>query len=130
MSQQKVEKTEYAISMILRYGVLICAAVIACGWIMSFMQGHGLDSVHSAMTGQEFSNLSVPRSFHEFWQGVVAGDSQVVIALGLLLLILLPITRVAASAVIFLFEGDYLFVLMSVFVFSILIFSMVMGKAI
>jgi uncharacterized membrane protein len=47
-----------------------------------------------------------------------------------LLLILLPITRVAASAVIFLIEKDYLFVGMSVFVFSILVLSMVMGRAI
>lgn len=130
MSQHKIEKAEYVISLILRWGVLVCAFVIASGWVLSFAQGHGLDSIHTAMSGQELSGLSVPRSFHEFWAGVSQLDSQAIIALGLLLLILLPITRVAASAVIFLIEKDYLFVGMSVFVFSILVLSMVMGRAI
>lgn len=130
MSQQKIEKAEFVISLILRWGVLLCAAVIFSGWLMSFAQGHGLDSIHSAMTGRELSDLSVPRSLSEFWQGVSGFDSQAYIALGLMLLILLPVTRVAASAVIFFHEKDYLFVAMSVFVFSVLVLSMVMGRAI
>lgn len=129
MSQQKIEKAEYAISLILRWGVLLCAFVIACGWIMSFVQGHGLDSIHQAMTGSESMTQAVPRSLAEFWQGIAAFDSQAYIALGLMLLILLPVTRVAASAVIFFHEKDYLFVAMSLFVFSVLVLSMVMGKS-
>jgi|SRR6185312_2071129 len=129
MSQQKIEKTEYIISLILRWGVVLCALVIAGGWTLSFLHGHGLESLHKAMTGQETSVFSVPRNFDEFWFGISHSKSQVIIAFGLLLLILLPITRVVASIAIFLFEKDYLFVGISIFVSSILILSMVMGRA-
>jgi uncharacterized membrane protein len=129
MTQQRVEKAEIMISWILRWGVLLCAAVIAGGWVLSFIQGHGLAIVHSAMSGKELHGVFIPRHPQEFWQGLAQGDSEVIVALGLLLLILLPVTRVATSAVVFLLEKDYLFVAMSVFVFSVLVFSMVMGRA-
>jgi uncharacterized membrane protein len=128
MSQQKIEKAEYVISLILRWGVLLCALIIACGWVMSFAQGHGLDTVHQAMTGKESLVVAVPRSVHEFWQALIVFDSQAYIALGLMFLILLPVTRVAAAAVIFFHEKDYLFVLMSLIVFSVLVLSLAMGK--
>lgn len=128
MSQQKIEKAEYAISIILRWGVFLCAIIIAFGWLMSFLQGHGLDSVHQAMTGQESLVVSVPRSVTEFWKGLAAFDSQAYIALGLMLLILLPVSRVAAAAVIFFHEKDYPFVLMSLIVFCVLVLSLALGK--
>ncbi len=54
---------------------------------------------------------------------------QSVVALGLLILILTPILRVAISIVLFALERDHAFVVITTAVLSILIASFFLGKA-
>ena len=60
--------------------------------------------------------------------GWVLGLNQVTMA-GLLFLICLPISRVFAAALIFLFQKDYIYVFLSIYVLCVLIASLVLGKS-
>ncbi|MGZ3789217.1 MAG: DUF1634 domain-containing protein [Bacteriovorax sp.] len=88
---EKVEKAELLIAHILRWGVLLCAAVIIVGWIMM---------------------------------------SHKIIMTGLLILIFLPIARVAAAALIFFKQKDYIYICLSTYVLIILVTSLLLGKKI
>jgi uncharacterized membrane protein len=87
--EMEIERAEIWISHILRWGVVLCAVVIAFGWILS---------------------------------------SNPMIMAGLLMLICLPILRVFAAGVIFLRQRDYIYVGLSLFVFLILVASMMLGQ--
>ena len=124
---------EEIIGWILRVGVSASAICILLGVIVLFITGN-------TGYGAAFTNLSQVTHFSSGAQGrfptapgeVIAGLAQfkpyALIALGLLLLILTPVIRVAASIVIFLLERDYAYVLITAVVLLILIVSFLLGK--
>lgn len=113
-------RLEVVISVLLRTGVLISATVVLLGGIC-FLSRHG----------QELPEYRVfrgaPRIYRTF-AGVVenAGPSncQAVIQLGLLLLILTPVARVAFSLAGFALERDRTYVALTLLVLAILIYSL------
>jgi uncharacterized membrane protein len=126
--------TEEIIGWILRIGVSASAVCILLGVIVLVVTG-------ATGYGGTISNLSHLTRYTSGAQGrfptapgdVIAGLVQfkpyAIIALGLLLLILTPVIRVAASIVIFLLERDYAYVVITAFVLLILIVSFLLGKA-
>ena len=126
--------TEEIIGWILRVGVSASAVCILLGMIVLFATGE-------TGYGAAITDLSQLTRYTSDAQGrfpttpaeVIAGLAQfkpyAIIALGLLLLILTPIIRVAASIVIFLLERDYAYVAITAIVLLILIISFLLGKA-
>jgi uncharacterized membrane protein len=92
---------ESILSGLLRYG-----ALVASGWIAVGM-GMG-------MVGGAHSNLSV-------------GLADQCMAIGIVLLIALPVLRVAVTTAVFLFERDYLFAAISGAVLIIIALGFIMG---
>lgn len=125
---------EEIIGWILRVGVSASAICILLGVIVLFI-------THDTGYGAAYSNLSQLTQYSSGGQGrfptapgdVIAGLAQfksyALIALGLLLLILTPVIRVAASIVIFLLERDLAYVLITAFVLLVLVVSFLLGKA-
>ena len=66
---------------------------------------------------------SFPQTFGQVWAGLLVLRPQAVIVLGLLLLIATPVVRVAASVVAFALERDRRFVVITLLVLAILLFS-------
>ena len=126
--------TEEIIGWILRIGVSASAICVLLGVIVLFITG-------GTGYGATITNLSQLTHYVSGAQGrfpttpaeVIAGLAQfkpyALIALGLLLLILTPVIRVAASIVIFLLERDYAYVVITAIVLLILIVSFLLGKA-
>lgn len=129
-----IGQVEIFISNILRFGVLISAAVIALGLVLLVVthhSGYGQDLTGSVQEIIAFRGGAAglfPTSLKEVWTGVMAFRPYSIIALGLLLLILTPVIRVATSVLAFLYERDYLYVGITLFVLLVLIFGFVMGK--
>lgn len=124
---------EEIIGWILRVGVSASAICILLGVIILFLTGdtgYGA-TFHDLSQLTRYSSGAVGR-FPTTPGDVIAGLAQfkpyALIALGLLLLILTPVIRVAASIVIFLLERDYAYVVITAFVLLVLIVSFLLGK--
>lgn len=108
------DKTNVIIGWILQGGVILSAAVIIFGLILMAFQPNKFAPQ---------TLLNFPQNFGEVGRGLLVLNPQSVIALGLLLLIATPILRVAVSIMAFAVERDWRFVVLTVLVLAILLFS-------
>ena len=107
-------KTNAVIGWILQGGVIVSGIVIVIGLILVSLQPHKFAPENL---------LAFPQTFGQVWAGVLALNPQSVIALGLLLLIATPVLRVAVSIVAFAVERDWHYVVITIIVLAILLFS-------
>ncbi len=130
---QELRQAEVVIAYVLRYGVLVSAFLIVVGFVLTLIVGGGVshESLRSLIQGQEMSqSVQPPSSFLQFKQELTQKNPEAVIALGLLCLIILPVLRVAMTVFFFLFERDYLYLTITLFVLTILLTSLFLGKSI
>jgi uncharacterized membrane protein YfcA/uncharacterized membrane protein len=109
-----VATTYTIIGWVLQGGVILSAAVIVIGLFLEFLQPNKF-----APQKLQF----FPQSFGQIWAGLLVLRPQAIIALGLLLLIATPVVRVAVSIVAFAVERDWRFVVVTLLVLFILLFS-------
>lgn len=119
------QQIETIIGLLLRVGVLIAAAVVAFGAVI-FLWRHG--ATHASYR----TFAGVPASLRH--PSLIVDDAlhlsgRAVIQLGLLCLIATPVARVVFSAVAFLIERDYLYVVITLIVLGTLLFSLVGAAA-
>jgi len=117
-------RQEFIVGTLLRAGVIIAAIVVLAGGVMylmlhgaqrpNFRQFHGVPSDLTSVSGVVKDAVSL--------------KSEAIIQLGLLLLILTPIARVAFSAVSFAIEGDRMYVTITLIVLAVLLFSLITAK--
>jgi uncharacterized membrane protein len=109
------------IGYVLRSGVTIAFAVIALGSGLLFAEGQtGYGSLGSA--DQLYSSRFV-LGLGSLFQGVFSAKPFAIIDLGLILLFATPLARVAISIFLFFEEKRYIFVLITIVVLIILLFS-------
>jgi len=114
------QKIEAAIGQLLRAGVLIAAAVVFIGGVLYLNQTRGPRPDYSAF----HSVAAELRSPSGVIKHLSTGDSNAIIQLGLLLLIATPIARVAFAVFGFCAEKDWLYVVVSLIVLAILMYSL------
>ncbi len=116
-------QVEAFIGTLLRVGVLAAAVVVAAGGAL-YLARHG-----GAVPSYRAFRAEPP--FLERVNGIVkeafALRSEAVIQLGLLLLIAIPILRVAVSIVAYLLQRDWLYVGVTAIVLAVLVFSLLGG---
>ena len=126
-------RIELIIARLLRWGVMFSFTIIAIGIGLVILTGQTgfqqihLDDVNSLVQYQvkpDFSN-----SLSSVFYGVVALKPYAIIALGLLILIAIPVMRVAVSVVAFIVERDWLYVAITAFVLLVLLMSFAIGEA-
>jgi len=114
-------KLEQIIGNLLRAGVVLSAVVVFAGGVMYLVQ-HGSQPVN-------YRTFQPPSTQLRSVEGTIGEamklDSDGIMQLGLLLLILTPIARVAFSALGFGMEGDRMYVGITLVVLAVLIFSLV-----
>src|SRR5258708_15082474 len=113
----KGETTNNLIGWILQIGVILSAAIILIGLILLPIRPGGL-SVQRL--------LNFPQTLSQVGGGLLVLQPQAVIALGLLLLIAIPVIRVAASVIAFALEGDRKYVVITLIVLTILLCSVLL----
>ncbi|HLL56037.1 MAG TPA: DUF1634 domain-containing protein, partial [Myxococcaceae bacterium] len=100
---------ELLISQLLRYGVIISIGFVLAGTLISFLN-HPDYLSSSASLERLIRPASVPHGLSEVLAGVQAARGQALVMMGLLLLISLPVTRVALSLLVFSYQRDRTFV--------------------
>ena len=117
MTDQQIENV---IGVLLRAGVILSALVVLFGGVVYLSHHRGAHTdyriFHSEPAGLRNISSIAALVFH--WRG------QAIIQLGLLLLIATPVARVAFSVWGFAREHDRLFVIFTLIVLAILLYSM------
>jgi uncharacterized membrane protein len=118
------QRIEIIIGTLLRAGVLLAAAVVLFGGVLYIVR-HGHEPIHYAtFHGEPESLKSIPAVV----DGIVSFRARAIIQFGLLLLIATPIARVAFSAIAFALEKDYMYVVITLIVLAVLLYSL-LGSA-
>jgi uncharacterized membrane protein len=117
------ERVEQVVGNLLRIGVLAAAAVVLIGGILYLIENGHKYSDYRKFKGEPASL----RSPAAIIQDALAGDSRGVIQLGLLLLIATPVARVIFSAYAFTRQRDMTYVVITLIVLAVLLFSLFSG---
>ena len=110
---------ESVMGTLLITGVIISGALILFGGVYYLTQ-FGFSKPEFHTFNGEPSGL---RSIKQIFYGFIHFDSLSIIQMGLLLLIATPVSRVLFAVIAFLFEKDYLYVIISLIVLAILTYS-------
>ncbi|MCG3179209.1 MAG: hypothetical protein BIFFINMI_01542 [Phycisphaerae bacterium] len=113
-------QVEQFMGLLLRGGVLLAALVVIIGASI-YLVRHGGEQPHYHVFQGEPSDL---RSSVGIFEDVLAGRGRGIIQLGLLLLVATPVVRVAFSVVAFVLERDWLYVVITLVVLGLLLFSL------
>jgi uncharacterized membrane protein len=120
MTHDQERRLEILVGNLLRAGVLLAAAVVVAGAI-PFLLNHGLEPAsHHVFRGEPPQYRSA---------GLILRDAaslrgRAIIQLGLLLLIATPVARVAFSAVAFARLRDRMYVVITLIVLALLLYSL------
>ena len=110
------QQVEITISVLLRIGATLAAAIVILGGILYLIHnGHDIPDDH-IFRGEPANLRQVPGVFSE----VLALHGRGIIQLGILLLILTPVARVAFSVFAFWQQRDRLYILVTLIVLVIL----------
>jgi uncharacterized membrane protein len=111
------QQMDITISVLLRVGVTLAAAIVIIGGILYLIHnGHGIPEDH-IFRGEPADLRQVPGVLHE----VQALRGRGIIQLGILLLILTPVARVAFSVFAFWQQRDRLYIIVTLIVLAILV---------
>ena len=117
-------RIEIIIGSLLRTGVLLAASVVLVGGGL-YLTRHGHETINYTIFHGEPEAL---RSIPAVLEGVASFHASSIIQLGLLLLIATPIARVLFAAIAFALEKDYMYVVITLIVLAILLYSL-LGSA-
>jgi uncharacterized membrane protein len=117
MTDQEVDEV---IGTLLRWGVVIAATVVGIGGLWYLIQYGGGTPNYRVFHGEP-KNL---RSLRGIVGGIERPQCLEVIQFGVVLLIATPVSRVAFSVVAFLMEHDHKYVIITLIVLSVLLFSL------
>ena len=101
-----------ASAWILRAGVILSVLVM--------LAGMGLTFAHRPVSVEDMQRSAFDGRLSTLWRGLAEGRGQAVIEVGIYLLVLTPIMRVAASMILFLVEDhDHLYTLVTFLVLAL-----------
>jgi uncharacterized membrane protein len=118
------KKVELFMGMFLRVGVITAAAIVLLGGIL-YLPRMGGAPAQFHVWRQEPASL---RSIGGVVSAAVALHPDAIIQLGILVLIAVPVLRVAIGLVAFLLQRDWLYGVVTFLVLAILVFSLLGGR--
>lgn len=120
---------ELYIGKLLRYGVMIsCAITLFGGIIYLFQQNGSMPDYTPTASNDTFTGVAVYlRELSTILPRALSLDGAAIIQVGVLVLIATPVLRVAFSAIAFLIEKDYMYVVITLIVLAIIIANMLLG---
>ena len=122
---EKVRKVEVVISLVLRIGVIVSVVVIAAGLGLMFARHGAYLPVRGHFSYHRLTSRSTPfpHSFSSLGRSIASGQGRGIIVLGVLILILTPVVRVAVGVLSFVYEKDPPMALVTLYVLAVLVGS-------
>lgn len=119
------EHVEQFIGRLLQFGVILAAVVTLIGATLLLMRNGGSIADFAVFKGAS----PELRSIGAIVRGVIALDGRAITQLGLVLLILTPVARVALTLWAFLRQHDRLYVVVTTIVLVLLLYGLIWGRA-
>jgi uncharacterized membrane protein len=116
---------EQIIGRLLRFGVLLAAAIAIIGGGLVLAQHGGATASFSSFRGEPEELKSLAGIFH----GVRHFESDAIVQLGLALLIATPVARVAFTLVAFTLQRDRTYIAITTLVLALLAYGLFFGTA-
>jgi uncharacterized membrane protein len=110
---------EAILGNLLRIGVIIAGSIVIIGAVL-FLVRHGFETPSYHIFKPDSFNLS---DIRDLFRGITTFSSVSIMELGILLLIATPVLRVFFSVFAFAYEKDYMYVIFTFIVLTVLIFS-------
>jgi uncharacterized membrane protein len=112
--------------LLLRTILIVSSIVMVVGIAETFAQAPGfyVGRFHAIQLGQLHVRESLPQLIDEMRHG----DPHGIMIIGLYLLTLVPLVRVAFTFVLFLKERDYVYVIATAYVLTMLILGVMLGR--
>ncbi|MDA8372709.1 MAG: DUF1634 domain-containing protein [Actinomycetota bacterium] len=125
LMDEKVRKVELLISLVLRIGVVVSGLIILVGLGLMFAHHAAYMALHSGVSYKVLTSGATrfPHSLAALGNSLARADGRGVIVLGVMVLILTPVLRVAVGVLSFLYERDIPMAGVTFFVFFVLIAS-------
>jgi uncharacterized membrane protein len=116
-----VRQAELIISNVLRWGVVLSAVIIAVGVVAFYLK-------YSSNIARALHDQTYPHTLAAVTTALAQGDPLAIIMLGLLVLLATPFMRVLVSIGAFALERDWLYVIITATVLTILLISFFLGR--
>jgi uncharacterized membrane protein len=120
---------ETVLGTMLRLGVAVSIAFLAAGIALMLARHPDYLTDPGALGSLTGPGALFPHTLRDVIHGVMRFQEHALMMAGLLLLILTPVSRVAASIVAFVFERNWRFAAITAFVLVVLVVSFFLGKA-
>ena len=117
---EQEQRLELLIGRLLQAGVLLAALVVLIGGAMLLVQFGSATAAFSSFRGEP----DQLRTLGGIVRAAFGGDSRGIVQLGLVLLIITPLARVALTLIAFVVEKDRIFVAITSFVLAILLYGL------
>jgi uncharacterized membrane protein len=123
-----VHRVELMVSYLLRAGVVVSMTLIVLGMCLTFVHHPDYSSVPLPLRDVPKVAKNFPHTVADTLQALEQMRGQGFVLLGLLVLLITPVMRVAISIVAFAIQKDRIFTLITIIVLAILLLSFVLGK--
>jgi uncharacterized membrane protein len=117
------DQVDQVIGNILRIAVIIAATIVLAGGVLYQIQNGGNSPEYHVFKGEPKSLRTISGILNE----LVIWDSLGIIQIGLLLLIATPVARVTFSVFAFVLQRDRTYVVVTLIVLTVLIYSILGG---
>jgi uncharacterized membrane protein len=128
VDQEKVRRVEIVISTLLRVGVVTSLAIVVLGTIVTFIHHPQYFTSPAELTRLTSLDGAFPITFTQVFREFVQLRGEAIVVVGLALLVLTPVARVAVSILAFVYQRDWTFVAITAFVLAMLLLSFVLGR--
>jgi len=118
--QTNDKDVEKIMGNLLRYGVIFSALIVIIGAVFYLLQ-HGNEQPHYVTFLGEPKHIT---NIKGIFLTAFNGRGRSIIQLGLLFLIATPIARIILSIVGYVLERDYLYIIITLIVFGVILFSL------
>lgn len=129
LDDAKMKKVDTIISWVLRSGVFTSFVIVLLGLVVTFTQHGSYLSSHAQEHFVLTKAYQFPHSIGSVASGLNHFDGISIVVLGLLVLLLTPISMIAVSILTFVYQRDRIFVGVTSFVLVVLLVSFLLGKA-
>jgi len=118
---------ELIMGKLLRYGVIISCIITGFGGIIYILQHQGVVPDYAPTTTAFEGTPEYLRQLSTILPRVIAFEGAAIIQLGVIVLVATPILRVVFSLFAFLYEKDYLYVVITSIVLAVIVVNMLFG---
>jgi uncharacterized membrane protein len=122
------QRVELLLATLLRAGVVASVLVMLAGIAVSLLRHPDYVTDPGTLRRLTEAGAAFPHTLADLRRELMEGRGRAIVTLGLVLLILTPVARVAVCVAVFIRQRDRAFTVMTAFVLLVIVLSFVLGR--